>query len=149
MKKVVLFAGGGCLLAFGIAAGLVLLAVWARGATETLSLDVAGVCIEAPEPGYSAEGGGDWMVMNKAAGPQVRLEIGSGPQLSANTIEAARANPGAFIAVANADGQFVTSEPAPGSRIVHVKIARASEAERERLLSLIRFCPEEKTAAEP
>lgn len=139
--KVAGIVGGGCFLAFGIAVGLAVLAVAVRGATETLSLEFEGVCIDAPEPGYSSEGGGGEMSVYKSGGPDLRLEIGPEPDLPSTAIDVARANPGVFMPVTGASGTYVAAERSPGVRIVRVTIERGSEAERANLISRIRFCP--------
>jgi len=133
--------GGGCLLVFGLGVGLVILAVWARGAFEVMSIEFDGVCIDAPEPGYEAEGGGEQITVWKRAGPQMTLQTRAHLRLDPAIVAAAYSRPGVFVPVSGTLDQYVRAEAAPGSRIVHVTFAQGSQAERESLLAGISFCP--------
>ena len=133
---------GAVVVMFGLLVGLGVLGLATRGASEILSIEVAGICIDAPEPGYASEGGSEWIHLSKDDGSHMAIQISPNPPLDPATFETARAQPGVFLPVAGAPDQFFAAEPPPGNRIAHVTLERANDDERKRLLSGIRFCPE-------
>lgn len=126
--------------------GLGVLAVIVRGATEAFDVRDAGLCIAAPDNSYSLEGrtedGTRVLVVSTPDGPMMMLRIGSDFQLDRPVVDFARDQPGTFMPLATDPAQFVASDPLDHSRLVHVSFERADHAERDRLLTSVRFCPE-------
>lgn len=145
INKVVQVALGVCLGGFALLCGL---GVIMRGATETMSARISGVCFDAPDQSYGGEGSsdGDAYVMSFSNGNGVNLWIRIGPDLPLDhaAIERARARPGVFLPIADDPDELIAVEPLPSARIAHVRIEGATGTERTRILSGLRLCPDDR-----
>ena len=146
MKRFGRIAAGGCLLAFGLALGLITLAVIARSWGEVVTFREAGLCVEAPDPSYGMEGSNDAenrvLDFSNDKGARMRIQLGSDLPLDSAIIDVAKSQPGIFVPVANDADRYVAAEAPPSELIVYLQFEGVDETERKRLLSGVRLCPE-------